>query len=120
MTVAPPAPAHAGTLGPDDPLTVSWANAALGRLYSLGLTKLCDWLMEPGCGERLEDAGVEAILREVLALTPFQLGYDVPRGERGPAARYRQRQATRAWLLLRWCTDPMYCAGDTTLDPDWR
>lgn len=107
MTATVDAPAE-----PSCGLTTGDVNTALGRLCSLGITKVCDWIMQPGRGDRCERPAVEALIRDVCALSPWQMGYDVPPGERGPAALARQRLATRTMLLLRWNTDPVYAESD--------
>lgn len=87
-------------------------NGALSRLCSLRLTKMCDWLMEPGRGDRLDLPEVQAMLRDVLELSSWRMGHDVPQGERSPAALNRQSDATRTMLLLRWATDPAYADSE--------
>jgi hypothetical protein len=93
-------------------VTTGDANTALSRLSTLGLPKLADWLMEPGRGDRLDRPAVQAMIRDVVALTADELGYRAVPGH--PDAGQVRRLGTRTRLLIRWATDPTYRDDDTT------
>lgn len=103
---AAPAPATGGV------------NTALSRLDTLGMPKLADWLMEPGRGDRLDRPAVQAMIRDVVALTADDLGYRVdPDGPDPDRAGMHVRRATRTRLLIRWATDPAYADTDANAEP---
>lgn len=93
-----------------DPLTTGDVNAALSRLSVLRLPKIADWIQRHP--DVCEWAEVDAMIRDVLDLTPWQMGYGEPDKPRTTAAT---RDATRTALLIRWATDPWYA---DTAPPD--
>jgi hypothetical protein len=88
-------------------LTTGQLATAVSRLGVLGMPALADWIHADG--ERAERPEVEAVVRDVLALTASDLGYHAVPGH--PDAGEVRRRGTRTRLLLRWADDPRYDDG---------